>query len=365
MPTRSPTIPAAMRLALSVLLLLTACSDPPAPTPAVAPEAPAVAPAPALEAPAATVPAAVTPEAGPPSPLPVLGGDVVWIDGASDDDRRTLLVRIADEPRPSGPDLGTVEAHQGVIHIRLIAAMPGRYATATITGSDEECVADIVATRRLHGWRENWDDASNHLETTYLAFDFEGCSEGFAGVVGAEATARSLRGEFGEAAPAELAVLAQPLDDAYEDPPSLETYRMLALPERDLRIVRGNGAFVLGQGVRGFGGSLNGMLDVVIEAGYRTFFIVETPSESWLEPLESVVPEIHRVRCVVADASGTPLNVRRLPRTSAEVITTLQNDTEIEALAGPSGWAHVATTPHGWAHASGLRCTEIPPEPWP
>lgn len=346
-----------------------------APAPA-APTAPIVtAPGPtgsSVPAPPPRAPSEQAPEAAPPVALPVLGGDVMWLreDGVL---RPTLLLRRPDRPRPAGPVIARAAIHHGVMDVRLLEVTSSPYATAEIFDLDETCTARVVRARELHtiARPHGDDDPASQNQVTYLGLELDGCERGMGGVVGTSVAVRALH-EIPDArtepAPPELVAVVQQHDDGLGDgePRDASTYRLIALPERDLRIVIGSGAWVLGQGTHGIGpDSMNGMVIGVVEAGWRTFFFVATPSEGWLEPLEQIVPEIRPSTCVVADASGTPLNVRRLPRSSAEVVATLANDTTIDALVGPSAWARVATTPAGWAHTSGLRCTALPPEPWP
>lgn len=292
-----------------------------------------------------------------------------------DCERRTLLLRLPDRPRPAGPVISQAQVHHGYLEVRLLRVASSPYATAEIIGYEGTCTARIVRAREVHTVRRSYDededaDPASRMEATYLGLELDGCERGSAGVVGTPVTVRSLLNvpvDRTEPAPRELVAIVQSHDDelGYGEPRPASDFRMLALAERDIRLVLGTGTWVLAQGTRGVTGGSNGMVDLVIEAGWRTFFFVTTPSDGWVAPLEQIVPEVHRSSCVVADASGTPLSVRRLPRSSAEVVATLANDTTIEALVGPSPWARVATSPAGWAHTSGLRCTTLPVEPWP
>lgn len=360
------------RVALLCLLVVVACSrreeaparEPPSRSPNVLAE-PSAPPTPTVESPSQPVDH---------EPPPVRAGDLHILEGPGESaERFTLFLRIADQPLPEGPVIARAEAHAGELRARLLAEVPSPYETALVIGSDGSvCSSPITRARELHTIRVAFgyeDDPESQGVATYLGLELARC-DGSAGVVGAPIVVHPLERVRGTAprAPGELVRAVQPSDDdlGYADPLAPDAYRLFELPERDLRVVLGTGAWAFAQGARRVStGNANGLISHVVEAGWRTFFLIETPSEGWIQAMERTIPEVQRARCVVADASGTPLNVRRLPRGSANVVTTLTNATTVAALVGPSPWARVATSPPGWAHTSGMRCAPLPPEPWP
>lgn len=353
------------RCSVLLALLVVGCGE--ASTP---PTPPALAPV--ISTPEAPTPPIAPPSAPPiapeaPPPVAVVGGDVHELSPERyNDGHFTLLVQVADAPRPEGRVVAYTELHHAYWAFReleVLASSP--YASAvTVSHRDNQltrCEAPIRRARRLHAALISDDDGAEGPQTTFLALELTGCPQAdlaVAGVPLADVSAQALsRTQLTEHAPLELVDLVLGRDTIYGEGVAAADFRMLALPAYNLQIVVGENAWLLREG-RVL--SLPENPTYIVQAGPRAFFWLESPSDSWSASLDLAQPAYDPGSCEVIDASGTPMNVRAAPSSRSAVVTTVTRGTTVAADDQTGSWYRLLTTPPGWAHASGLRCTELP-----
>ena len=355
---------------LFVLLACVACGEPDAPArPAPALETPAPPAAPSSAPPTPTEPASSAPTE--PAAPTILYGDVVelsrerWNGGP-----RTILVEAPSQPAPSGPVVAYAETHHSYWAFRWIEDVSVPSPTAVVVSTYPAvtvCDVPLVRARRLHAtsmYEESDGTEVASGERTFLALELgRGCPGGDLAVVGvplAAVAARDLdRGSVTEPSTLELADLIREEDDAYGGRVPAADVRVLPLPAHDVTLVRGALTFLVRDGLllrERFGGNPS----VMVDAGSRLFFWVESPSDSWSAPLECFHPTYDAGSCEVIDESGTPTNVRGGPSGRSAVVATLSRGATVAADDHVGSWFRVRTTPPGWVHESGVRCTELP-----
>jgi hypothetical protein len=210
----------------------------------------------------------------------------------------------------------------------------------------------------LHGLIVSDGPRPQSTPATYLALEidpFAGCM-GIAGIVGAEEV--SLHEPSPSAAvPAALVARIQAYNEGY--PPDPTSLRRRVVPEADMSFVSNDrlDSWLVTQ-------------NAVEAANYSFLFALIANGRTWVEiythgsderlllPVEQLVSGLARVSCVVRDATGSPLNMRRLPRSNSEVVGTLANGLTVSGTRGESTWIHVSSPPGGWVHTSGVSCTD-------
>ncbi len=350
-------------------LCLAGCSCGPEPVrPAVAdlPEArppTAATPTPVPEAVVAGDPvaAAAVVEAAPP---PLFYGEILGIDTDPTGEGETLYRMLVAErppiPRPPGEPLGYALAHQGAWEIHAVSEEPSPYATVGVVSYGEPCDARVIRARTLYGSIDDYEDPDGLRETSFYALEIEGCEGGF-GVAGrALVTTRLAVAAPPPASPARVAQIAA-LDALYADDPWRDTdeVQALELPEHDLAVVFGNRTWVVLHGsvvVDRYGGDL----EALVQAGDQLFFVVYSPSVSWMSSLASFVPPRADGEpsnpCTVVDTSGTPLNVHAEAGARTAVVGTLPNGARVDAHEELRGWRRIDAEVDGWVYAEALRC---------
>ncbi len=364
----------------------TACGETaePAPPPTVAERAPATPSSPTSSGnpPATAAAPPSTPQAAPeasasPVARSVAFGDVYELSSSRyAAGQATVLVETEATPRPAGPVIAYAETHHSHWEFREVGALDMTYTTAVLVSSRGTtislCEATVTRARHLHATSVYEDDDGGETpapETTFLAFEVEGCREGMLAVLGVprgEISSRTLdRRSLSEPAPLELVDLVREQDyEAFGERVAAADFRMLSLPRHDITIVSGAIAWVVRDG-RVLQERFGGFPTTLIEAGPLVAFTVDSVSESWSSALRCFAPTYDAGSCEVIDESGTPANVRAAPSGRAAVVTTVTRGTTVAADDHVGSWYRLLTTPSGWAHESGLRCTELPRHPAP
>jgi hypothetical protein len=288
------------------------------------------------------------------TPAPIAGGFVRGLLGR--EDPPLLWITIADRPRPSTPPIGRLWDHAGSWIVRVIDELPSPYPVAYDV--ETGCELPVVGARRAHLTH----DRDPRSTWTLLALSLQprrGCDPGHA-VVGAvpQPFFRIRDARFGPAS-AELTSWLAPIDGEASGGGGPSALEAVELPELGLTVARGTYPWVVPLRGRDVGRqSEHRSVLGVVDAGGRTFFLLDSPSDRWIAPIEETLRDVEHARCDVVDS--TPLRVRRLPRANGEVLGELAVGASIEAQLGPSDWARVIGTTVGWAHRSGLRCVELP-----
>ncbi|MFK8003742.1 MAG: SH3 domain-containing protein [Polyangiales bacterium] len=227
----------------------------------------------------------------------------------------------------------------------------------SIIGGGEVCEGRVVRARELHALEAlHGQSGQTPRSWTFLGLEFSGCDGGNLGVAGTAVRAHDLRRQnMRTPATAELISLVRPYDDdLWEAPIPSDEFRMLRFPHRGITVVAGSSAWVV-RGGEVLDERFHGFPVVLVEAGSETFFEMSAPSESWAASLDDFLPP--SASCVVADTSGTPLNVRDSPG-SRTVIDTLENDTPVRVVESRGAWRRLEDRGQAWVHQSGLRCRQ-------
>lgn len=299
---------------------------------------------------AAPVPGSV-PELG--RSAPIAAGFVRGLLGR--EDPPLLWITIADRPRPATPPIGRLWDHAGSWIVRVIDELPSPYPVAYDV--ETACELPVVGARRVHLTH----DQDPRSTWTLLALSLQsrrGCAPRHA-VVGAvpQPLFRVEDARFG-AASAELTSWLAPIDGEASGGGGPSALEAVELPELGLTVARGTYPWVVPLRGRDVGRqSEHRSVLGIVDADGRTFFLLDSPSDRWIAPIEETLRDVEHARCDVIDR--TPLRVRRLPRANGEVLGELAVGASIEAQLGPSDWARVVGAPAGWAHRSGLRCVEL------
>lgn len=353
-----------------------ACSD------TASPETPQVEPSTTAQVPV-VIPPQVAPELAPgpaseedesgevptsdvPARARILFGDVYMIEGLGEnaDDVElpyTLLAKLPPQPQPASTVVGRIQVHHGQWNVRVIRELPSPFEhVSIIEGGEggEVCEARVVRARELHAQEAAHSGGDEPPQDwTFLGLEFSGCDGGSLGVAGTAVTTHDLRREHMQTpATAELIALVRPHDDGvWEDPIPSADFRMLRLPRRGITVVAGSTAWLVRRG-EVLEERFHGFPIVLVEAGPETFFEMSAPSENWAASLDDFLPP--SASCLVADTSGTPLNVRDSPGSRA-VIDTLENDTRVRIVESRGAWRRLEGRGQAWVHESGLRCQSL------
>jgi hypothetical protein len=189
-------------------------------------------------------------------------------------------------------------------------------------------------------------------ETSFEALELEGC-EGGMGVAGRAVVTQLLRAEGAPAASMAHATLIEPMDDLQTDHETPEwdgVVRALEFPDQNLAVVFGQNTWI----VRGDTVVLPrgcGFINAIVFAGDQVLFWCNTESNDWITSLERAAPPRRdgsaRYHCLVADPSGTPLNVHAERGARTAVVGTLPNGSRVDVRNFLDAWARIESHADG------------------